>query len=94
VQSSTAGSTSTVAITAGPVLPLVFPLVSSLNPPTGGIIQTSVAGKNQGVQNNPVSPALERERMLTHIIFAPVLKAANRVLTITYTLTISVARSV
>lgn len=68
-------------------------LFGFLNPPVGGILQTSVNGIAAGVQNNPVSPTLERERLLAHVIFSPVLKAANRTLTITYTLTIAVGRS-
>lgn len=70
-----------------------LPLFASLNQPTGGILRTPVQGIEAGVQNNPVEPEKERERLLTHLIFSPVLKAANRTLTITYTLTISVART-
>lgn len=54
---------------------------------------TSVDGTSAGIQNNPTSSSLERERLLTHVIFSPVTKTANRTLTITYTLTVSVARS-
>lgn len=68
-------------------------MVAALNPPTGGAIQTAVLGEDAGVQNDPVTSSSERERLLTHIIFSPVLKAANRTLTITYTLTVSVART-
>lgn len=68
-------------------------MVSELNPPTGATLQTPVGGQDAGVQNDPVAWSTERERLLTHIIFSPVLKAANRTLTITYTLTISVART-
>lgn len=59
----------------------------------GASTLTAVDGSDAGVQNNPTSPALERERLLTHVIFSPVTKTANRTLTITYTLTVSVARS-
>jgi hypothetical protein len=57
-------------------------------------IDGASGGEDAGVQNDPTNPDRERERMLTHIIFSPVLKSANRTLTITYTLTVSVARSV
>jgi hypothetical protein len=69
-------------------------MFAALNPPTGGVILTAVAGKSAGVQNMPTDPTTEGERMLTHVIFAPVLKSANRTLTITYTITVSVARTV
>lgn len=57
-------------------------------------IEAPVAGQDAGVQNDPTNHDRERERLLTHIIFSPVLKSANRTLTITYTLTVAVARSV
>ncbi len=53
----------------------------------------AVDGVDGGVQNDPVNSSTEAERMLTHITFAPVLKAATRELNITYTLTVAVARS-
>jgi len=56
-------------------------------------VLTPVDGTDAGIQNNPVFPQLERERLLTHIIFSPVTKTANRTIAITYTLTVSVARS-
>ena len=52
-----------------------------------------VVGNAAGVETNPSDPALERERLLTHIIFSPILKSANRSLIITYTLTIIVTPS-
>lgn len=55
---------------------------------------TAIGGQNAGVQNAPTAPTTEAERLLTHLIFSPVLKSANRTLTVEYTLTISVSRSV
>lgn len=55
---------------------------------------TAIPGSAAGVQNAPTAPTTEAERMITHLIFSPVLKSANRTLTIDYTLTVSVARSV
>jgi hypothetical protein len=87
--SGTIGVTSSISLSAGPS----NDVFASLNPPTGGTILVAVNGEEAGVQNNPVQPETERERLLTHVIFSPVLKSANRTLTITYTLTVSVART-
>lgn len=89
-KSGTTGATSSVTVSAG----TSNDLLAALNPPSGAVITPPVNGKNAGVQNDPVNPLTERERMLTHVIFSPVLKAANRTLTITYILTIAVARTV
>lgn len=101
VQSSTAGSSSAVALSAtGTPAPspgyvsLLDTTSPVLNPSGGGpVLLTPVQGSAAGIQNNPVDPAVERERLLAHLIFSPVEKAQNRVFTITYTLTISVART-
>lgn len=50
-------------------------------------------GVNSGIRNDPINPDQERERMLTHLVFSPVLKSADRVLSLTYTLNIVVART-
>lgn len=50
-------------------------------------------GQNAGVQNDPINPENERERLLTHFIFSPILKAANRSITIEYILTVSVGET-
>jgi hypothetical protein len=89
--SGTTGSTSAVNLSAGTI---GLDLFATINPPTGGLIQTPVAGQDAGVQNDPVNPISERERLLSHLVFSPVLKSSNRTLTVTYTLTISVARTV
>lgn len=61
---------------------------------SGFVATTSpVSGRDAGVRNNPLDPVRERERMLTHLVFSPVLKSADRVLSITYTLNIVVART-
>lgn len=84
--SPSAGSGSSVNITNGAFF-------SALNAPVGSTLLAPVPGANAGVQNDPTDPTAERERLLTHIIFSPVVKAANRTLVITYTLSISVART-
>lgn len=50
-----------------------------------------VDGQLAGLQNDSTSPELLRERLLTHIIFEPITKKANRTLRLVYTLGISVA---
>lgn len=83
--SPTAGATS--SITLGGTM------FASLNPPTGGSLMTAVPGSAAGVQNLPTAPDQEGERLLTHLVFWPINKTANRSLTITYVLTVYVARS-
>lgn len=56
-------------------------------------IDTSRIGVDGGEDENPANPALERERMLTHLIFHPLLKSADRTWTIEYTLTIDIQRT-
>ena len=87
--SQTIGDTSNVELLDG----ASTPMFAALLPLGQAALLTPIAGKNAGVQNNPQEPEKERERLLTHLIFSPVLKAASRTLTVTYTLTITVART-
>ena len=89
--SGSVGSTSSVLLTAGTT---GLDLIANLNPPTGGIVLAANDGLDAGIQNDPVNPSTERERLLTHVIFSPVHKTASRSFSITYTLTISVAKTV
>lgn len=90
VQSPTAGGSSSISLAGTQT----NAFLSQINPPSGGQLLTAVPGTIAGLQNAPVTPATQRERLLSHLIFSPVLKTANRTLAITYTITISVARSV
>lgn len=97
------GSTSAVSIGAigtnskgaddGTASANAFDLLEHLEGTGVASIFTAVDGTDAGVQNNPTTSSLERERLLSHIVFSPVTKTANRTLAITYTLTVSVARS-
>lgn len=86
--SKIAGGTSTVSLVDTGAVNSLFRALTGYKG-----IESAVAGKQAGIANDVTSYANERERMLTHIIFSPVLKSANRSLIITYTLTISIARS-
>lgn len=90
VSSGTTGATSAIQLTPGNI---GLDMLAGLNAPVGGVVISANNGKNAGVQNDPVNPAAERERLLTQLIFSPVLKSANRSLFVTYTLTVSVART-
>lgn len=87
--SGTSGATSTVELASGGA-GTAADLFANL---PGLIVTPPSNGSDKGVQNNAINPDTEQERLLTHLIFSPVLKAANRTLTITYTLTVSVART-
>jgi hypothetical protein len=91
VESNTTGTASTVNLAGTQTIAFL----AALNLPLGATLVTPYTpGTAAGVQNAPTAPTTERERLLTHLIFSPVLKSANRTLSITYTLTISVARTV
>jgi len=93
VTSSSTGANSTIDLSDGNV---GINLWDSLNAPTGAnLINPGVGnpGNDAGVQNDPVNSPTERERLLTHIIFQPIFKSAERTLRITYTITVSVART-
>lgn len=82
--SNTTGSTSSVVITAGTINDMITALSATAG---SAVIATPTPGLNAGDINT-------QERLLTHLIFAPVLKSANRTLLVTYTLTIAVAPTV
>lgn len=86
--SSTVGEGSSVLLDTGDTNDMVVVFGNPAN-----ILLAPRNGRNAGVQNDPLNPPTERERLLSHLIFSPVLKAAQRTLTVTYTLTISVART-
>ena len=91
-QSRATGAASTVSVGCNSSV-----ATDLMNVLTGGICSacniTTISGKNAGVQNDPINPANERERLLTHITFQPIPKASDIILEIIYTLTVSVART-
>lgn len=52
-----------------------------------------ITGDTAGVQNDSANPGNERERLLTHVIFDPIMKTADRALEIEYTITVSLLKS-
>lgn len=59
-----------------------------------GKVDTSLNdGTDAGVANDAATPENERERLLTHLTFSPVLKKENRIIKIVYTLTVSVSQT-
>jgi hypothetical protein len=91
VQSKTTGTSSSVVITCNNnVSDFFYTLTNTI---CANCNIGSVNGDVAGVQNDPINPSNERERLLTHFIFSPILKSANRSITIEYTLTISISET-
>lgn len=89
ITSNATGATSAVTITEGAQSNFLFRALAGYRG-----LETPVTGEAAGVANDAVNAENQRERLLTHITFSPVLKSANRSLIITYTLTVSIARSI
>jgi len=87
--SGTAGSSSTIALVNGGGGGALN-LFDVLNLSGFTVIDTAIPGADAGAQNDSGNPANEAERMISHVIFSPVLKSASRTLSIEYSLTISV----
>jgi hypothetical protein len=90
-QSKSTGDTSTITLTCDADLTNLFYVLGNETCNNVNVYQQN--GQLAGVQNYPANPDDERERLLSHLVFDPILKSADRVLSITYTLTVSVASS-
>lgn len=96
--SMTTGDTSSVRIVVPTGTVPVDWLFTNLLQSAGGAtsytgLDAPVAGDSQGEEDNSLDPTRERERMLTHLIFHPLLKSSDRSWKITYKLTVVVQQS-
>lgn len=91
-QSKTVGAGSTVELFCSTASPTNFFNVLT-NGACVNVNTNREDGRNAGVANDPTNPENERERLLTHLIFDPILKSTFRSLKIEYILTISVAQT-
>lgn len=105
----TYGNFRITSLTTGPVssVKIVVPMkgtanyseyvFANLRTETGTIpyngVDSSRPGLMGGVEERIDDQALEQERLLTHLIFHPIMKARDRVWTLRYTLTITVDRT-
>lgn len=88
-QSTSVGDSSTVSLTCDDNdASELFNVLTNSN--CGNVNSQTINGENAGVQNDATNPENERERLLTHLIFDPILKYDNRNIEITYTITVSV----
>ena len=88
--SASAGATSSVNV----VSPLVIPtnwLFDGINSFVG--FMASIPGKAAGAANSPNAPHTEAERLLAHLIFDPVTKAADRSYRIEYDIVVQLTAS-
>lgn len=91
-QSKTLGAGSSVNLNCSTASPTNFFNVLT----SGSCVNVNVnqeEGENAGVANDPTNPSNERERLLTHLIFDPILKSTFRSLKIVYILTVSVPKT-
>lgn len=82
--SATTGSTSLIEINQADSATFLSALLSFSQ------VEVSVAGLNAGYKNAPTAPETERERLLTHLTFTPIIKDPNITLTVTYTITVTI----
>lgn len=90
VQSLSLGLSSTVDLICGEDDDLMGTLVVGI---CDNVNVNKTTGSNAGTMNDPSVPTNERERLLTHLIFPPITKLADKSIRIVYTLTISVSKT-
>lgn len=90
-ESLTTGTGSSVVLTCNADVDNIFNVLT--NAVCGNVNVNSSVGATAGIANDAVTTLNERERLLTHFIFDPILKSKDRAIEIIYTLTISVGRT-
>lgn len=90
-QTLSEGSSSSISIACSSPSNDLFRVITNNICSNVGVNET--VGNDVGVANNLSDQSQERERLLSHIIFPPVTKTADKALNIVYTLTVSVART-
>lgn len=88
-ESKTTGSSSTVSVTCDENNnDEIFNILTNGN--CGNCNVNPASGQNAGVINDPQNPNNERERLLSHFIFAPIIKERERAIRIVYKWTVVV----
>lgn len=91
-QSNTSGVTSTVALSCDSMLVNdLFKVIT--NNLCANVNVNQITGAAAGVVNDSATPANERERLLTHIVFPPITKTGDKALNIVYTITVTVSQT-
>lgn len=92
-QSLTTGNISSVELNCGTSEEVVDFFSTITNSICDNVNINVVNGSNAGSLNDSINSENERERLLTHIVFPPITKTADKALSIVYTLTVSVSRT-